>query len=42
LAYAIIGHKSQGRIISSKVIIDIKEAFAFGFTYVMLSRVTNK
>jgi len=42
LAYAIIGHKSQGRIISSKVIIDIKEAFALGFTYVMLSRVTNR
>ncbi len=42
LAYAIIGHKSQGATISSKVIIDIKEAFALGFTYVMLSRVTNR
>jgi hypothetical protein len=41
LAYAIIGHKSQGITISSKFIIDIKEAFALGFTYVMLSRVTN-
>jgi ATP-dependent exoDNAse (exonuclease V) alpha subunit len=42
LAYAITRHKSQGTTISSKVIIDIKEAFAHGFTYVMLSRVTNR
>jgi hypothetical protein len=41
LAYAIIGHKSQGATISSKVIINIKEAFALGLTYVMLLRVTN-
>jgi ATP-dependent DNA helicase PIF1 len=41
LAYAIIGHKSQGTTISSKVIIDIKKTFAPGLTYVMLSRVTN-
>jgi ATP-dependent DNA helicase PIF1 len=40
--YAITRHKSQGATISSKVIIDIKEAFAPGLTYVMLSRVTNK
>jgi len=42
LAYAIIRHKSQGTKISSKVIIDIKEAFALGLTYVMLSRFTNR
>ncbi len=42
LAYAIIGHKSQGTTISSKFIINIKEAFAPGLTYVMLSRVTNR
>jgi ATP-dependent DNA helicase PIF1 len=42
LAYAIIGHKSQGTTINSKVIIDIKEAFTPGLTYVMLSRVTNR
>jgi hypothetical protein len=42
LAYVIIGHKLQGRTINSKVIIDIKEAFAHGLTYVMLSRVTNR
>jgi len=42
LAYVITGHKSQGATINSKVIIDIKEAFALSFTYVMLSRVTNR
>jgi ATP-dependent exoDNAse (exonuclease V) alpha subunit len=42
LAYATIKHKSQGATISSKVIIDIKEAFALGLTYVILSRVTNR
>jgi ATP-dependent DNA helicase PIF1 len=42
LAYVITSHKSQGAIINSKVIIYIKEAFAPGLTYVMLSRVTNK
>ncbi len=42
LAYVIIGHKSQGRTINSKVIINIKQAFALGLTYVMFSRVTNR
>jgi ATP-dependent exoDNAse (exonuclease V) alpha subunit len=42
LAYVITRHKSQGTTISSKVIIDIKEAFAHGLTYVMLSRATNR
>jgi ATP-dependent DNA helicase PIF1 len=41
-AFAITGHKSQGATISSKDIIDIKEAFAPGLAYVMLSRVTNR
>jgi len=38
LAYAITRHKSQGTTISSKVIIDRKEAFAPSLTYAMLSR----
>ncbi len=32
----------KGTTINSKVIIDIKEAFAPGLTYVMRSRVTKK
>jgi ATP-dependent DNA helicase PIF1 len=42
LAYAITGHKSQGATISSKVMIDIRESFARGSVYVMLSRVTSR
>jgi ATP-dependent DNA helicase PIF1 len=42
LAYAITGHKAQGATIKSKVNIDIKNSFALGLTYVMLSRVTNR
>ncbi len=42
LAYAIIGHEPQGATISSKVIFDIKEAFAPCFTCVMLLMVTNR
>jgi hypothetical protein len=42
LSYAIIGHKSQGATISSKVIIHIREYFAWGLVYVMLSRVTSR
>jgi hypothetical protein len=42
LAYVIIGHKSQGGTINSKVIIDIKKVFAPNLTYVMLSKVTNR
>jgi len=41
LAYVITSHKSQGVTINSKIIIDMKEAFAPGLTYVMLLRVTN-
>ncbi len=41
LGYAIIGHKSQGAKISSKVMIHIRESFLGGWLYVMLSRVTS-
>ncbi len=41
LGYAIIGHKSQGATISSKVMIHICESFARGLMYVMLSKVTS-
>ena len=42
LAYAMTGHKSQGATISTKVIVDIRNAFTPGLTYVMLSRTTNR
>jgi ATP-dependent exoDNAse (exonuclease V) alpha subunit len=42
LGYAIIGHKSQGAMISSKVMIHIRESFARGLVYVMLSKVTSQ
>jgi hypothetical protein len=35
-------HKSQGVTTTTKGINDIKEAFTFDVTYVMLSRVTNQ
>jgi hypothetical protein len=41
LGYAIIGHKSQGAMISSKVMIHIPKYFAQGLVYVMLSRITS-
>jgi hypothetical protein len=41
LGYAIIGHKSQGVTISSKVMIHICESFAQGLVYVMLSKITS-
>jgi len=41
LDYAITRHKSQGAMISSKVMIHIRESFARGLVYVMLSRVTS-
>jgi len=41
LDYAITRHKSQGAMISSKVMIHICESFARGLVYVMLSRVTS-
>jgi hypothetical protein len=40
LGYAFIRHKSQGAMISSKVVKHIHESFAWGLMYVMLSRVT--
>ena len=42
LAYAITGHKAQGVPVASKVVIDIRDAFTPGLTYVLLSRVTEK
>jgi hypothetical protein len=42
LGYAIIRHKSQGAMISSKVMIHICESFAQGLMYVMISRVTSQ
>jgi hypothetical protein len=41
LSYAIIGHKSQGALISSKVMIHSCESFAQGLVHVMLSKVTS-
>ncbi len=41
LNYVITGHKSQGAMISSKVMIHIHESFAQGLVYVMLSRITS-
>jgi hypothetical protein len=42
LVYAITRHKSQGAMISSKVVIHIRESFARGLVYVMLSKVTSR
>jgi len=42
LISGIIGHKSQGATISSKVMIHICESFSQGLMYVMLSRVTSQ
>jgi ATP-dependent exoDNAse (exonuclease V) alpha subunit len=42
LGYAITWHKSQGATISSKVVIHIRESFARGLVYVMLSRVKSR
>ena len=42
LAYAMTGHKSQGATISTNVVVDIRNVFVPGLTYVMLSRVTNR
>jgi hypothetical protein len=42
LTYVMRSHKSQGATTTTKAISDIKEAFTFDVTYVMLSRVTIK
>jgi hypothetical protein len=42
LGYAITGHKTLGATISSKVMIHIRESFARGLMYVMLSRVRSQ
>jgi hypothetical protein len=41
LGYAITRHKSQGARISSKVMIHIRESFAWGLVYIILSRVAS-
>jgi len=41
LGYVITRHKSQGATISSKMMIHIRESFARGLVYVMLSTVTS-
>jgi ATP-dependent DNA helicase PIF1 len=41
LAYAMTSHKSQGATISSKILVDIQNAFAPQLTYVMLFKVTK-
>jgi hypothetical protein len=41
LYWHVIGHKTQGATITSKVFVDVRESFALGLTYVMLSRVIN-
>jgi len=40
LGYVIIRHKSQGAVISSKVMMNICEFFAQGLVYVMLFRMS--
>jgi len=42
LGYAITRHKSQGAMISSKVMIHICESFAQGLVCVIVSRVTSQ
>jgi len=42
LSYAITRHKSQGAMISSKVMIHIRESFERGLVYVMLCRFTSQ
>jgi ATP-dependent exoDNAse (exonuclease V) alpha subunit len=42
LAYAITAHKAQGMTIDGPTIIHIKEAFAPGMLYVVLSRITER
>lgn len=42
LGYAITGHRSQGATIRTSVFVFVKDAFAPGLLYVMLSRVTDR
>ena len=42
LAYAMTVNKSLGATISTNVVVDIRNAYAPGLTYVMLSRATNR
>jgi ascorbate-specific PTS system EIIC-type component UlaA len=40
--YAMIGHKSHSAIITTKILIDVKDTFAPSLTYVILSKITNQ
>ena len=42
LAYAIIGHKSQGAMIASNILINVRNGFSPRLTYVMFFQVTNQ
>lgn len=42
LAYAMTAHKCQGMTLPGRVVLRIKECFAAGMLYVMLSRVTER
>ncbi len=42
MGYAITSHKAQGATISNKVVKKVRNSFAQGVTYVMLSWVTNR
>ena len=42
LAYAITSYKLQGTTIATNMLIDIRNAFFPGLTYIMLSQVTNQ
>jgi hypothetical protein len=41
LCYAITAHKCQGMTLKGKTILHIRNAFAAGIVYVMLSRLSN-
>lgn len=42
LAYALTGHRAQGATITGKVIVDVRNCFAPGLLYVMLSRICSR
>ncbi len=42
LAYAITGHRSQGATLEGDVIVDVRDAFAMGLMYVVLSRIRTR
>jgi hypothetical protein len=42
ITYAMISHKSHSAIITTKILIDVKDTFPPSLTYVMLSKITNQ